>query len=137
MVDHLSPEQRHQLMSNIRDKNTTPELVVRKTAHSLGFRFRLHRKDLPGKPDLVFPKYLKLIFVNGCFWHFHKCKTLPKTNPEYWQKKFKQNQARDKKNKRELKSMGWTSLVIWECETRKPEKLKEKIVNFLYQARKC
>jgi len=131
MVDHLTPEQRHVLMSTIRSKDTLPERVVRKTVHGLGFRFRLHKKDLPGKPDLVFPRIKKVIFVHGCFWHGHKCKSIPKSNVEFWKDKLSRNIARDKKNIRELKKLGWTALVVWECRTRNSEKLKMILLHFL------
>ncbi|MBA4371667.1 MAG: very short patch repair endonuclease [Thermodesulfovibrio sp.] len=131
MVDHLTPEQRHVVMSKIRSKDTLPERVVRKTVHGLGFRFRLHRKDLPGKPDLVFPRMKKVIFVNGCFWHGHKCKSTPKSNVEFWEEKLRRNVTRDKKKLRDLRKLGWTPLVVWECRTRNLEKLEAILSHFL------
>jgi DNA mismatch endonuclease (patch repair protein) len=131
MVDHLTTDQRRSLMSRIRGKNTAPELVVRRMVHGLGFRFRLHRKDLPGMPDLVFPRLKKVIFVHGCFWHMHKCKSMPKSNIEFWEAKFQRNVARDSEDTRRLKKLGWTPLVIWECSTRNPEKLKQTLLRFL------
>jgi DNA mismatch endonuclease (patch repair protein) len=107
-------------MSRIRGKNTKPELVVRRAAHVLGFRFRLHRRDLPGTPDLVFPRLGKIVFVHGCYWHRHRrCRYAysPKSNMRFWEKKFSDNVARDRLAIQELKKHGWQILVIWECET--------------------
>lgn len=103
--------------------------------HRMGFRFRLHKKDLPGKPDIVLSKHRKVIFVHGCFWHVHTgCShfTLPKTNSQFWLKKLKQNVERDEHNIRRLEEMGWKVLVVWECETKKPETLMDKLQEFLY-----
>lgn len=119
MSDTLDPEQRHRTMSHIRAKNTTPELVVRRFLHGLGFRFRLHVKELPGKPDLVLPQYRTIILVHGCFWHGHQsCKYFryPKTNLEYWQPKIQKNIARDCLSQIQLEEAGWTVLIVWECE---------------------
>jgi DNA mismatch endonuclease (patch repair protein) len=121
MVDHLTKEKRSWNMSQIRGKNTKPEIFVRSLLHRMGYRFRIHRKDLPGKPDIVLPKYRTVIFVHGCFWHRHKgCKrcTTPSTNKEYWLKKFERNKINDKIYKRELKEKGWKIITIWECETK-------------------
>ena len=111
-------------MSRVAGRNTSPEMRVRRIAHGMGLRFRLHRKDLPGKPDLVFPKHKTVIFVNGCFWHRHpgcgKAST-PKSNTEFWQSKFNANCARDARVMARLTEMGWRVEVIWECETRKDE----------------
>lgn len=127
---------RSQIMSNISGKNTKPEIIIRKIAHSLGYRFRLHKKDLPGKPDMVFPKYKKVIFVNGCFWHGHAgCvrSKLPVTRKKFWKEKIENNKKRDKANKIKLKKLGWEYLVIWQCEIKKSdyEKLGERIHTFL------
>ncbi len=106
-------------MSKISGKNTKPEIIIRKIAHSLGYRFRLHKKDLPGKPDIVFPKYKKVIFVNGCFWHGHKnCNRskLPTTNTKFWEEKIEGNKKKDKSNYIRLKKLGWDYLVIWQCQ---------------------
>lgn len=116
-----------------------PEMKVRKLTHSLGYRYRLHRKDLPGKPDLVFPKKKSVIFVHGCFWHQHgdpNCidSRRPKSNTHYWDDKLARNVERDERNIARLKEDGWRVLVIWECETVKDEALKEKIVAFLENA---
>lgn len=130
MVDRLTPERRSWLMSRVRSKNTSPELRVRKAAHALGLRFRLHRKDLPGKPDLVFPKYRIAVFVHGCFWHRHpNCvkTTTPKSSIEMWSAKFKRNIERDAANIAEMSRLGWRTEVIWECETKSPEKLSQRL----------
>jgi DNA mismatch endonuclease, patch repair protein len=118
-------------MSRIRAKDTKPELIVRRTCHNLGLRFRLHRKDLPGKPDLVFPKHNALIFVHGCFWHKHNCrygKVRPKTNTEFWNSKRQRTVERDNLNKKTLKDRGWKVMEIWECEVKKEENLKSRIL---------
>ena len=127
-------EQRSRNMSAIKSKNTKPEIAVRKLLHSMGYRFRLHRKDLPGSPDIVLPKYKTVIFVHGCFWHRHEnCKyaSNPKTRVEFWNKKFKDNILRDIKNQERLKSLGLKSKIIWECETKNIEKLREKLIHIM------
>lgn len=120
-------------MAQVKSKNTTPELAVRKAAHALGLRFRLHGADLPGKPDLVFPRWRMALFVNGCFWHSHQCERarLPKTNVEYWTNKLQRNVVRDKKTARLLKRSGWRCAVIWECEAKDPAKL-DRILRRLF-----
>lgn len=123
-------------MSKIGPKNSEPEMFIRKLVHSMGYRFRLHRKELPGKPDLVFPKYKKVIFVNGCFWHGHKgCKRakLPETHMVFWKKKIEKNIKNDTKNSIALKNLGWDYLVIWQCEitSNNIERLKKRIQSFL------
>ena len=118
MADIVSPEKRSQMMSGIKGKNTRPELIVRKLLHRAGFRFRLHRKDLPGKPDIILPKYSTVIFVNGCFWHGHEnCHLFkpPKSNQEFWRQKILGNKIRDQKNLMALDNLGWKTLLIWEC----------------------
>lgn len=117
MTDNVTPEQRRRMMSGIKGKNTRPELTVRKELFRRGFRYRLHDKKLPGKPDLVFPKYKAVIFVNGCFWHKHDCKLFkwPKSNREFWKKKIIGNIKRDKRNRDQLSSDGWRVKTIWEC----------------------
>jgi len=112
-------------MAQVKSKNTTPEMAVRKAAHALGLRFRLHRSDLPGKPDLVFTRWRTALFVNGCFWHSHHCKRarLPKTNVAYWTKKLERNALRDKETARRLDKSGWRCAVIWECQAKDPDKL--------------
>ena len=121
MVDKLTPERRSWNMSRIRSKNTKPELIVRSLLHRMGFRFRVNRKDLPGKPDLTLSKYRTVIFVHGCFWRRHQgCKgaTTPSTRREFWEKKFTDNVARDRRNHRELRKAGWNVVVLWECEVK-------------------
>ena len=121
-------------MSRIKSSNTKPELTVRSILHRMGYRFRLHRKDLPGKPDIVLPKYKTVIFVHGCFWHRHKdCKYAytPKSRIDFWERKFKANINRDLDVKKRLKELGWKVLVIWECEISDIENVKKKIGRFL------
>lgn len=121
-------------MRRIRKVDTKPELVVRRTAHRLGYRFRLHRRDLPGTPDLVFPRLRKIIFVHGCFWHQHDCRLgskRPSTNPEYWLPKLARNVERDRHARKRLADEGWSVLVIWECETKAPDRLERLIKGFL------
>jgi DNA mismatch endonuclease (patch repair protein) len=124
---------RSENMRRIRSKGMHPELAVRSLVHMMGYRFRLHRKDLPGKPDLVFVSQRKVIFVHGCFWHAHACKAAhtPKSNADYWGPKLQRNKARDRKNIKTLENAGWRSLVIWECETRTPDKVKKRVSAFL------
>lgn len=134
MTDVFPSKKRSWIMRQVREKNTSPELKVRSLAHRLGFRFRLHRKDLPGKPDLVFPSRKKIIFVHGCFWHGHNCARgcrVPKTNSEYWIEKIQRNMERDSKHQSNLKVVGWDILVIWECEINNPKIIAEKIGGFL------
>ena len=120
MADVVSPAKRSRMMAGIKSKNTKPELVVRSALHDRGLRFRLHRDDLPGKPDLYFPKFRSAVFVHGCFWHGHDCKyfKLPKTNSDFWLNKIKANQARDIRNVENLEKKGIRSTIIWECETK-------------------
>ncbi|WP_259781009.1 very short patch repair endonuclease [Aestuariispira ectoiniformans] len=117
MVDFLNPIERSERMSRIRGKDTKPEFVVRQLLHANGFRYRLHRKDLPGRPDLVLPKHKLAIFVHGCFWHAHNCHifTMPKTKTAFWKSKFQTNIERDIKNRDALVKGGWRVLYIWEC----------------------
>ena len=118
-VLHKVSEQRSRNMSAIKSKNTKPEIAVRKVLHSMGYRFRLHGKDLPGSPDIVLPKYKTVIFVHGCFWHRHEnCKyaSTPKTREEFWESKFKENVIRDKSNQKKLSTIGWKIIIVWECE---------------------
>jgi len=120
MADIVDSQKRSEMMSRIRSRDTKPELVVRRIAHRLGYRFRLHRKDLPGCPDIVFPRYRAVILVHGCFWHRHSgCQYAytPKTHAEFWQQKFEGNVERDRRNELALQKLGWRVLVIWECET--------------------
>jgi len=133
-MDIFSPDQRSRMMSRIRGKNTKPELLVRRAVHALGFRFRLHRRDLPGSPDLVFPSRHKVIFVHGCYWHRHPgCQYAytPKSNMTFWQLKFEANVTRDRLALSALESLGWGALVIWECETHDAEALRARLIEFL------
>lgn len=117
-------------MSRIRSKDTLPELRVRRAAHALGLRYRLHRKDLPGTPDLVFPRYRTAIFVHGCFWHRHfECRkaSLPKSRLDYWQAKFDANIARDARSERDLRHMGWRVFTLWECQTTNLDVITSKL----------
>lgn len=119
MVDIVDAETRSRMMRNIRGKDTKPELLLRRALHALGFRYRLHQKGLPGRPDLVFPKYRAAVFVHGCFWHRHQgCPkaTTPATREDFWKSKFAENTARDRRNIDQLQSAGWRVLVVWECE---------------------
>lgn len=120
-------------MRAIRGKDTKPELAVRSLVHKLGYRFRLHRADLPGKPDLVFPARFKVIFVHGCFWHSHGCKSglIPNSNRDFWLPKLSRNRSRDGRNLEALKQQGWKALVIWQCELRDPRALRLKVKRFL------
>lgn len=130
MTDIFSTEKRSDVMSKIKSKNTKPEKVVRSLLFSLGYRFRLHVKDLPGKPDIVLPKYKTVVLVNGCFWHGHEnCKDagIPKTNSQFWYDKISKNKERDKRVLNELEQAGWKVLVIWECRIND----KEKLISFL------
>jgi len=120
MADIVDATTRSRMMSKIRGKNTKPEKVVRSALHANGFRFRLHRKDLPGKPDIVLPKYQAAIYVNGCFWHGHNCPLFrwPKTRKEFWKDKITANMHRDQKNYAELAELGWRVCIVWECSIR-------------------
>lgn len=120
-MDIVEPATRSRMMSGIRSKDTGPELVVRRMAHALGYRFRLHRRDLPGRPDLVFPGRRKVVFVHGCYWHRHPgCRfaTTPSSNRDFWLAKFARNVERDAEVLERLCGQGWDPLVVWECETR-------------------
>lgn len=133
-MDKLTQAARSENMRRIRSRNTNPELLVRSLVHRLGFRFRLHRSDLPSKPDLVFSSLRKVIFVHGCFWHVHKgCidGKIPKSRVEYWKAKLERNVERDRMSRKALRKLGWKSLVIWECETPHKDRLAAKIKRFL------
>lgn len=134
MTDVHTSEQRSRNMAAIRGKNTKPEMRVRSILHSLGYRYRLYRKDLPGKPDIVLPKFRTVVFVHGCFWHCHDCKygsVKPATRAGFWDKKRKENVERDKKANHALRELGWKVKVIWECETRSPESLHRLLSNLI------
>jgi DNA mismatch endonuclease (patch repair protein) len=133
-VDRLTPSQRSFLMSRIRSKNTRPEMIVRRLVHKIGCRYRLHSRDLPGKPDLVFASRRKVIFVNGCFWHYHRnCHIagMPSSNKEYWAGKLERTRARDKSNLAKLKRLGWKVKTIWECDLADLDALSSVIIRFL------
>jgi DNA mismatch endonuclease (patch repair protein) len=138
VADTFTPEKRSEIMSKIRGKDTTPELLVRSMAHRLGYRFRLHYKILPGTPDLVFPRLQKAIFVNGCFWHTHTCRDgrkAPKSNAAYWGSKRRQNQERDKLVRKKLRKLGWKVFVIWECQCGNTGKVEIMLKSFLGEGR--
>lgn len=121
MTDIVDKATRSRMMSSIRGKDTKPEILIRKALHGRGFRYRLHASDLPGKPDLVFPRYRAAVFVHGCFWHGHNCNLfkLPSTRTDFWEQKISGNRERDQRQLDELNTKGWKTLVIWECMTRK------------------
>lgn len=134
MTDEISKERRSANMRAVRSRNTGPEIRVRQIAHGLGYRFRLHRRDLPGKPDLAFPGRRKAVFVHGCFWHHHKgCPrgSMPQSNIEYWRPKLARNAARDAEQIAALKASGWRALVIWECQIRDEKRLAARLRQFL------
>ena len=136
MTDNLTPRQRSYCMSRIRSTGMRPELAVRSMVHRMGYRFRLHRADLPGRPDLVLPRHRAVIFVHGCFWHWHPdpgCPIagLPKSNLEYWRPKLSRTRARDGEHLAALEALGWRSLVVWECEMRQPERVLSGLAEFL------
>ena len=138
MVDRITKEHRSWNMSRIRSKDTSPELVVRSLLHLLGYRFRLHRKDLPGSPDIILPRYHVVIFLHGCFWHRHaQCPFAysPKSRVAFWQKKFADNVQRDRNAIRELKKLGWNVVVIWECDTAQLSRLSAKLARKLIKGR--
>lgn len=133
MADVHTPEVRSFNMSMIKGRDTKPEIIVRKFLHSQGFRFRLYKKDLPGKPDIVLSKYKTVIFVNGCFWHGHKnCKhfVIPKTRTEWWLNKIERNKKVDKRNNLKLRKLGWKIIIIWECQL-KPQKIERSLNKLL------
>jgi DNA mismatch endonuclease (patch repair protein) len=136
MPDQFSPVERSRVMRAVKSGDTTPELAVRRLVHGLGYRFRLHRRDLPCQPDLVFPRLGKVILVHGCFWHRHACEagqSTPASRVDYWSAKFARNVARDRRNLRKLRRMGWSVLVVWECQTRaaKRDVLQARLERFL------
>jgi DNA mismatch endonuclease (patch repair protein) len=133
-MDTLTPPERSRRMGLIRGKDTKPEMVIRRLVHSMGFRYRLHARELPGIPDLVFPSRHRVIFVHGCFWHRHgTCKNTrwPKSRLDFWRPKLERNHARDQINKRRLQRLGWKVLVVWECQLRKYPALVARLRTFL------
>ena len=134
MVDTVTPEVRSAIMARVLSKGMKPEMKVRRLLHGLGYRYRLHRSDLPGKPDLVFVSRRKVVFVNGCFWHYHRdCPRVrvPSSNREYWIPKLEGNRARDARNTEALESDGWGVMTVWECELRDIEDAERRLVEFL------
>ena len=134
MADTFSQRERSAIMRAVKSIDTKPELLVRRLTHALGYRYRLHRADLPGKPDLVFSSRRKVIFVHGCFWHGHNCPRgarTPKSNTDYWLRKITRNQARDQANLEALNHQGWDTLIVWECQTKDFETLELCLTNFL------
>jgi DNA mismatch endonuclease (patch repair protein) len=135
MTDRISEARRSWNMSRIRGKDTKPEIAVRSMLHRLGYRFRLHRNDLPGRPDIVLPSRKTVILVHGCYWHRHPdCRYAysPKSRVDFWENKFSENIARDRRNMDELQSIGWRALVVWECELREPDELKKRLKDELH-----
>lgn len=134
----MTSVERSRIMRAVKSQDTKPELAVRQMVHRLGYRYRLHRKDLPGKPDLVFPSRRKVIFVHGCFWHGHNCKRgarVPKTNRKYWENKIKRNRDRDQSTYKSLLAEGWASLTIWECELKDLKSVQRMATEFLESAK--
>jgi DNA mismatch endonuclease (patch repair protein) len=130
----FSPAQRSWIMRQVQSRDTRPELLVRSMVHRLGYRFRLYRRDLPGAPDLVFPSRSKVVFVHGCFWHGHPCRRgarLPKANADYWQGKISRNKKRDQQHRCKLRQLGWSTLVLWECQLRDQQKVALRLARFL------
>ena len=133
-MDTLTREERSRVMSLIRGKNTKPELLVRRLVHSLGYRYRLHRRDLPGTPDLVFRRLKCVIFIHGCFWHLHRCprgNRIPKTRVAFWRSKLEGNAVRDRLAVAKLRRSGWRVLTVWECQLKNPERLAVRLRQFL------
>lgn len=132
-MDTISPEARSAQMSRIRSKDTKPEITVRSLLHQLGYRFRLHRKDLPGKPDIVLPKHRKVVLVQGCFWHGHSCRlaSKPKSNVTYWNEKIRNNRLRDQRNVDALQAAGWQVLELWECDIRRLDGIQKQLEEFM------
>lgn len=130
MVDVVDAATRSRMMSGIQGKNTSPELLIRKALHARGFRFRIHAKHLPGKPDLLLPKYKAVVFIHGCFWHGHRCRyfKVPQTRPEFWLEKIGKNQIRDGLQEAALIAMGWRVLIVWECAVRSMKKEKSPML---------
>ncbi len=134
-MDTFTPTERSAIMRRVRAKDTEPEMIVRRMIHRMGLRYALHRRDLPGNPDLVLVKRQAIVFVHGCFWHGHSCRSgrnRPSSNRGYWIPKLDRNSARDRANRRALHRDGWRVLTVWECETRKPERLRAKLERFFF-----
>ena len=131
-MDTLTRTERSERMSRVRDKDTKPEWAVRHLLWALGYRYRLHGKDLPGRPDIVFPKLKKVVFIHGCFWHRHpRCGRTPKSRLNFWLPKLRANRSRDLKNQRALRKLGWNFLVVWECELKNVDAIGVRAIEFL------
>ena len=134
MSDVFTPEQRSRVMAQVKGRDTTPEIAVRSLLHRLGYRFRLHRKELPGTPDVVLPRHRTVVFVHGCFWHQHpgcEAAARPASNTEYWNRKLDANRARDSRNQAELERLGWRVVIVWECETKDSSALEKRLLGLL------
>ena len=131
-MDRLTPEARSRLMSRIGARDTSPELRVRSLLHRIGCRFRLHARDLPGTPDIVMPARGSVVFVNGCFWHGHRCKVgrMPKSRIDYWGAKIEANQRRDRRKSRLLRKLGWRVITVWECELKDTPRLQRRLARY-------
>jgi DNA mismatch endonuclease (patch repair protein) len=137
MGETFTKAERSRVMAAVKSKDTTPELLVRRLVHRLGFRFRLHRRELPGTPDIVLPRLRKIINVHGCFWHMHACRhgrVAPVFNASYWQQKRSRNSARDRRTGRQLRRLGWSVLTVWECQMKNAELVAKRIRRFLAHA---
>lgn len=134
MSDVFTPAQRSRVMAQVKGRDTSPEIAVRSLLHRLGYRFRLHRKELPGTPDVVLPRYRTVVFVHGCFWHQHpgcEAAARPASNTEYWNRKLDANRARDSRNQAELERLGWRVVIVWECETKDSSALEKRLLALL------
>lgn len=137
MTDTFSKRKRSWIMSRITGKNTAPEMALRRLLHARGFRFRVHRSDLPGCPDIVLPKYQTAILVHGCFWHGHTCEDghRPRSNRAYWNAKLERNAKRDVRNARQLRALGWKRIIVWGCEVKDEKRLERRVIQPLESAR--
>jgi len=135
MPDTFTKEQRSRYMARVKNKNTAPEIKVRQTLHRLGYRFRLHRRDLPGSPDIVLPRHNKVIFVHGCFWHGHNCPRgkRPSSNTEFWNEKLDRNLQRDQAAQEAISELGWHFLVVWQCQTKDNQDLERRLLEFMHE----